>query len=194
MGLWLSLLLLTVLFLFWYNAWVYALPTPVPSHYVGISNGTKIRLPEGIETGNGKPLFLHFFNPDCPCSRFNLQQFAALVKQYGSRVNFVVVPVSNKPFTAEDIQKRTGLSLPVRQDASLAALCGVYSTPQAVLISPDSTLYYRGNYNKNRYCTDKETSYAGQALENILHNKPNTITALAAVTAYGCSLPKSSHK
>lgn len=191
---WLSFLLVAILSVFWYNAWVYALPTPIPSNYISISNGTKIHLPKGIQIDYNKPVFLHFFNPDCPCSRFNLQQFTSLVKQYGTNINFVVVPISNKSFTSKELQKKTGLSIPVWQDTSLAKSCGVYSTPQAVIINTDSTLYYRGNYNKNRYCTDKETSYAKMAIENILSNRPNNIMAMSAITAYGCSLPKCSRK
>ena len=188
--LWLSVLLVTVLALFWYQAWVYALPTPVPSNYVAIHNGTKIQLPEKWNIRFDKPVFLHFYNPDCPCSKFNLAQFTALVKQYRSVVNFVIVPMTSEVVTSEQIQKRTGLDIPIITDTTIAKLCGVYSTPQAALLTTDATLYYRGNYNKNRYCTDKETSYARMAIDNVLSNKPNNITSLYATTSYGCSLPK----
>lgn len=191
--LWLSVLLFIVLALFWYQAWVYALPTPVPSNYMAVHNGTRIHLPQTFPARFDKPVFLHFYNPDCPCSKFNLAQFSALVKQYGASVHFIIVPMTDKTITAALIQKKTGLTIPVITDTGLAKMCGVYSTPQAVIIDTDSTLYYRGNYNKSRYCTDKETSYAKMAIDNILSRRPNTVISQYAVTSYGCSLPKSNN-
>ena len=188
--LWLCILLFSVLSLFWYQAWIYSLPTPVPVNYTAIHNGTKIRLPNNLGIHFNKPVFLHFYNPDCPCSKFNLAQFASLVKQYGTAVNFIIVPMTSSVVSETQIQKKTGLSIPVITDTSLAKMCGVYSTPQVAIIATDTTLYYRGNYNKSRYCTDKETSYAQIAIDNVLSAKPNNINSLFAVTSYGCSLPK----
>ena len=127
---WLSLLLIAILTVFWYNAWVYALPTPVPSNYVAIRNGTKIHLPKGIKIDYNKPVFLHFFNPDCPCSRFNLQQFTSLVNQYGTNVNFIIVPVTKKLFTSEELQKknRVEYNSMARLKPGTALWCLLYST------------------------------------------------------------------
>jgi hypothetical protein len=73
------------------------------------------------------------------------------------------------------------------QDAALAASCGVYSTPQAVILSPGKQLFFRGNYNSSRYCTNKKSEYARQALDNLLHNLP-VVHNPSAITAYGCRL------
>src|ERR1700761_6085426 len=103
---WLIILLFAVGALFWYNDYVYHLPTPVPFNYKPTVRGQIIKLTGPLETVNGKPLFLHFFNPACPCSRFNLATFNDLVKQYHQQVNFVVVVMSNKVYTAKEIQDR----------------------------------------------------------------------------------------
>ncbi len=187
---WLSVLFAAIISIFWYTAWVYAKPTPVPEHYVNVANGSKIVLPSAVTTQYDKPVFLHFFNPDCPCSRFNLMQFSQLAKQYSSDITFIVVPITKEPFTEEEIQEKIGLKLPVVTDTTLAARCGVYSTPQAVIINTDTTLFYRGNYNKSRYCTEAVSSYANIAVENVLQHKPVNITSPFALHAYGCSLPK----
>src|SRR5215469_13016764 len=130
---WLIILSSVVALLFWRNEWKYSLPTPIPVNYHNIALGAPIGLPPAVQT-SAKPLFLHFFNPDCPCSRFNMPQFKALVDQYGDRVDFAIVVMSPKSFTASAIRNKFNLAhpLPVLQDSSVAAACGVYSTPQAV--------------------------------------------------------------
>ncbi|MDB5191087.1 MAG: hypothetical protein JWQ96_650 [Segetibacter sp.] len=186
---WLVILSSAVAALFWYNEWVYALPTPVPATYKGVSRGQKIHLKQKVSESN-KPVFLHFFNPDCPCSRFNINHFKSLVKQYGNEVAFgIVVMSADKGYTAKAIQDKFDLNIPVYFDSAIAKECGVYSTPQAVILSPDNTLYYRGNYNKSRYCTEKKSNYAQIALDSLLNKSLHPIYNQAALKAYGCELP-----
>ena len=184
----LSILFGGIITLFWYNEWVYSLPTPVPEHYRPVDTGSVIDLAGKFKSGS-KPLFLHFFNPDCPCSRFNITHFKTLVKQYGKDVDFGIVVLSAKEYTASQIQDKFGIRIRVSFDSSVAAACGVYSTPQAVIITADHKLYYRGNYNKSRYCTDKNSNYAQIALDGLLHRSAMPVFDRFALTAYGCRLP-----
>jgi hypothetical protein len=184
----LSLLFAGITFLFWRNEWIYNLPTPVPATYRPVSLGTGIDLPGDLKSGP-KPLFLHFFNPDCPCSRFNMTYFKTLVKQYRSQVDFAIVVMNNADYTAKKVQDKYGLSIPVFFDSSIAARCGVYSTPQAVILDPARKLYYRGNYNRSRYCTDAKSNYAQLALEGLLRKRTDLRFDRLALTAYGCRLP-----
>jgi len=131
---WLMLLFGAILFLFWNNEWKYSLPTPVPVNYKPVGQGAPVDMVRKLAPKNGKPLFLHFFNPACPCSRFNIPHVQSLVKQYGGQINFAIVVISDKHYTEEDIQKKFDLKVPVLFDSSIAAACGVYSTPQAVII------------------------------------------------------------
>ena len=186
---WLTLLMVIIFSFFWYNQLVYSLPTPVPAAYKAVNKGQKIQLHNGLDFNNHKPVFLHFFNPDCPCSRFNIDHFKTLVKAYHDQVNFAVILMTDKPYTPQEISKRFGLDVPIVADSTLAALCGVYSTPQAVVLNTRSELYYRGNYNKSRYCTDAKTSYARIALEAVLHKKDVITLDQYAFKAYGCTLP-----
>lgn len=186
---WLMLLLSAIGALFWYNEWVYHLPTPVPPNYRPVSQGKIIKLNGLLEADHSKPLFIHFFNPDCPCSRFNISNFKSLVKQYGRQVNFVVVVMNNKYYIAKQIQDKFDLNIPVLFDASIATSCGVYSTPQAVLLDSERKLYYRGNYNSSRYCTDEKTSYAKIAIKGLLNDHSKLIFDQLALRAYGCRLP-----
>lgn len=179
-----------ITFLFWYSDWKYSLPTPVPLSYHAINEGDHIDLKGKFNPGKNKPLFLHFFNPDCPCSRFNMPHFKSLADKYREQINFaLVIMTANKNYTTEKIQEKYGLTIPVLSDTSLAAICGVYSTPQAVLLNKDLTLYYRGNYNRTRYCTDQKSNYAQMAIDSLLGNKQEPLFNEYALKAYGCSLP-----
>jgi hypothetical protein len=184
----LAILSLGIVALFWRNEWVYSLPTPVPEAYQVVETGADVDL-AGKFQSNGKPLFLHFFNPDCPCSRFNIAHFKSLVKQYGKEVNFGIVALTKKNYSAKDIQGKFDLQIPVSFDTAIAVACGVYSTPQAVIITVGHKLYFRGNYNKSRYCTDKSSNYAQLALEGILHRDLKMAFDGLALKAYGCRLP-----
>ncbi len=187
-ALWLLALVTAVGSLFWYQDWVYQRPTPVPDMYSPVQTGSVIDVPPLVAVQPDKPVFFHFFNPDCPCSRFNRPHFQALVKQFGGQVNFAVVVMSTRTYSAEQIQQKLGLAIPILTDSSLASSCGVYATPQAVLLDARHRLYYRGNYNRSRYCTDEQTSYAKQALTGLL-TRSGRVTDERALTAYGCSLP-----
>jgi len=186
---WLTLLCGGVGAVFWYNDWKYSLPTPVPANYIQVNMGTPVNLPRKVSFTNGKPLFLHFFNPLCPCSRFNMPHFKSLVQQYGNNVDFGIVVMSTRNYTPKDIQEKYDLSIPVYFDTTIAINCGVYSTPQAVIIDANHKLFYRGNYNKTRYCADKNTEFARMALDSLMQGHIITHFNPFATRAYGCSLP-----
>ena len=190
---WSAYLFLVIIFagimmLFWYNEWVYSLPTAIPKNYVAAHPGEHIDLPAKVAPENNKPVLLHFYNPDCPCSRFNVPHFQSLVKEFGQKVKFAIVVMSDKEYSEKEIQHKLRLDIPVLSDNTLATSCGVYSTPQAVIIDSHNKLYYRGNYNKARYCTDKKTNYAQIALETLLTSKQPGIYP-NSMKAYGCELP-----
>lgn len=188
---WLVVLFSGIVAFFWYNAWVYSLPTVVPERYKAVNRGEHIQTKWHVRSGKSNAVFLHFFNPGCPCSRFNITQFRSLVKQYGNEVDFAVVVVSaGKKYTIREIQKKFHLQIPVFFDTALAVSCGVYSTPQAVIIDARDKLYYRGNYNKDRYCINKNSDYARIALDSLLQQKVEPVFSPFALTAYGCQLPK----
>lgn len=186
---WLVFLFSAIGCLFWYNDLIYQLPTPIPKDYKSIEKGSLIVFNKDLNKDHSKPVFLHFFNPDCPCSRFNIKHFKSLVKAYGDRIDFRVVVLSPKSFTQEIIQNKFGLQIPILFDATLAKACGVYSTPQAVLLDQDQRLYYRGNYNTTRYCTDEKTSFAKIALTGLLKKQTDLVFSEAALKSYGCTLP-----
>ncbi len=114
--------------------------------------------------------------------------FKSLVKQYEGRIDLRIVVMSKKPFTEQEIQQKFGIGVPVIFDQQVATKCGVYSTPQAVVLDAHQRLFYRGNYNRSRYCTDERTNYARLAIDGALQQK-NIKFDRYALTSYGCSLP-----
>jgi thiol-disulfide isomerase/thioredoxin len=191
---WLSGILGGMAYIFWYTDWKYSLPTPVPKQYHPVPVGAHIDLGGKLFVSGDKPVFIHFFNPDCPCSRFNIPYFKSLAKRYRDKISFAIVVLNNREYTAKEIQNKFNINIPVSFDSSLAAACGVYSTPQAVLLDANRQLYYRGNYNKSRYCTDTRSNYAQMAIDSLFASAERPVFTMYALRAYGCGLPVCTQK
>ena len=176
-------------YIFWYTDWKYSLPTPVPKQYHAVLVGAHIDLNGKLPVSGNKPVFIHFFNPDCPCSRFNIPYFKSLARKYKDKISFAIVVLNNREYTASEIQNKFDIDIPVSFDSSIAAACGVYSTPQAVLLNVNRDLYYRGNYNRSRYCTDTRSSYAQLAIDSLFNNTNRPAFDMYALKPYGCELP-----
>jgi len=191
-----AVLLTLVIAVFWYQDWQYSLPTPRPEALkqpaLGMVMSVAEVLPGGAKYDPSRPLLLHFFNPECPCSRFNLDHIRELTRTYGDRVNIVAVLEEDSTDNLIDGFRKTGLAIEAVVDANrtLATAVGVYSTPQAVILDARGTLLYRGNYNSSRYCVDRRTEYARVALDALLAHRPQPALEPAAFIAYGCRLPR----
>jgi hypothetical protein len=180
---------------FWYQDIQYSRPTPRPAGVRTVAVGTAVSLPPAIETLRaahpGKPLHLHFFNPDCPCSRFNVDHVRALVKTHGDAVLFVAVLRDADAGTLERAFRNLALDIPfVIDDGRIGQALGVYSTPHAVILDEGARLYYEGNYNLTRYCRDRETEFARIALEQLRLGAPAPRFPAGAAIAVGCPLPE----
>jgi hypothetical protein len=187
-------LFVAIFYTFWRTEWKYLQPTPIPMGYVSQSVGQKIDLtPFAIRQVNNQPIFLHFFSIDCPCSKFNIQQFNQFVELYQDKVQFyAILFAEDTTGLAASFQEKMHHQVPLilQKGTQLAAACGVYATPQVALLDGNTKLYYRGNYNKSRYCTDKATEFAKIALQDLLAGKPAPQFDELATQAYGCELPE----
>jgi hypothetical protein len=181
-SIWLLALSTIIAVLFWYNDLVYQIPTPVPQNYSVVQIGTFINIPT---IGKRKPVFIHFFNPNCPCSRFNIPSVKLLYHKYHHQFNFMIVVVGNGTYTADEINNKFNIDATIVFDKSIAIKCGVYATPQLVLLNSQHRLFYRGNYNRNRYCADEKTNYAKFAIEGLLGNNKLLLNR-SALKPYGC--------
>ncbi|RZJ70144.1 MAG: AhpC/TSA family protein [Flavobacterium sp.] len=187
---WLLLVLTCVCWIFWSTELVYAKPTPIPSDYREVSAGSAIDVSQTFDRSSGKPILIHFFNPDCPCSKFNIKHVKSLVSKYKDSFDFAIVVLSEKgKYDASDINDKFGLDLQISFDEDIAKKCGVISTPQAVILDAESRLFFKGNYNKARYCTDAKSDYARMAIDSLLKHKTDPKFNPLAHVAYGCALP-----
>lgn len=177
--------------IFWEHEIKYASPTPLPDNFKDVSVGSQIDL-RSINLPGGKSTVLHFFNPDCPCSKFNMKDFESLSKKYSKDINFYVILQSDDEDAEREFKKRYELDLPVLsdRDGMISDLCGIYSTPQAVILDKSSVIYFKGNYNKSRFCSRKETRYVEIALDSLMEDKPLPMFVQNELTLpYGCALP-----
>lgn len=187
----------SIALLFWSQELKYVIPTPVPKHFVSHALNSKVDLTllEGYRAG--KPVYIHFFNPDCPCSRFNLKHFRSLASQFDDQVQvFAVIPAYADLARAQDMIGTENPSVVILQDHadSLASACSVYATPQAVVIDAQRQLFYRGNYNKSRYCTTKDSNYAEIALTALVAGRATPQFEPLATQPYGCQFPDGEEK
>lgn len=177
-------------YVFWTQELKYVRPTPIPEDYHPVAVREMVDLHPYISYAADSAIYLHFFNPDCPCSRFNLQHFNSLVREFGKRVHIcAVIPAYADIQRAKDMINNPSITVIQDQTNNLTQACGVYSTPQAVIIDAAGKLFYRGNYNKSRYCTQHESNYAQIALTALVGGQEPPYFNALATQAYGCQLP-----
>ncbi len=178
--------------MFWEQELKFTKPTPRPLGFVATAKEGDVLSPtQFIAVAQGKPTMLHFFNSNCPCSRFNMQEVAYLVETYGSRVNFVAVLQDKDPKAANDFLEKYNLKMSTILDSAgvVSDYYGVYSTPQAVLLDVSEKIYYKGNYNKARFCNSRKTAFANLAINSLLAGQPLPKFVQQASVPYGCTLP-----
>jgi len=177
--------------IFWEQEAKYILPTPVPPQFKDVKFGASVDL-SLYHVAPGRITMLHFFNPDCPCSRFNMMEFERIASKYRDQADVYVVLQSTDEEDVETFRRKYDLNLPILldHDGAISDRCGIYSTPQSVVLDKESKLYFKGNYNAARYCTRKETSFAEIAMDHLLKGEALPLWVTTELTLpYGCTLP-----
>jgi protein-disulfide isomerase len=175
---------------FWYQDWQYSLPTPRPTTLRQPVVGEVVKLTPFI-SDSAQPTLLHFFNPACPCSQFNVAHVRELIAEFEGRVRVVAVLEATEPAAAlaEFSQLHLKCAAVVDANGEIARRAGVYSTPQGVVLDGQDRLYYRGNYNRGRYCTAAESEFVRLSLASCLAYRAPQQFSEAATIALGCELP-----
>jgi hypothetical protein len=171
---------------FWKQEMQYRLPTPIPADYSSVTIGTRVNLPSTLS--DGKAWFIHFYSPDCPCSRFNVQHLRSLIGTYSDSVAIAIVISSDQEMARAKKAFGERVTIITDLNGSIAQACGVYSTPQAAIVDHERKLYYRGNYNVSRYCSSRATNFAELSLIALLNKQLPPQFGLLATESYGCSL------
>jgi hypothetical protein len=188
----LTMVFSAIVSIFWYQELQYLLPTPVPENYRVILPDAVINFDKEtlLTQQHTRPKLLHFFNPHCPCSRFNLTHFHALKRKYHDQVDFYAVVTGQQKIAPAKKLLEEGIVIVVDEGEKLAKACGVYSTPQAAVIKTDNKLYFRGNYNRSRYCVDQNSNFVQMALDSLVAQKMSPDFGVLATQSYGCSLDR----
>ena len=138
-----------ILWIFWKQEAQFSLPTPKPIALEQMPIGHSVD--STLIGSQNKFLFVHYYNKDCPCSRFNIKEFKSMVYNYQQDIEFVAVVQSADEGldAAQHFKEKFDLPIRVIHDkmGEIATALGIYSTPQAVIIK-NNQLYYRGNYNR----------------------------------------------
>jgi len=185
-------ILFVIGFLFWKQEVQYLTPTEKPLGYVDVRTMEDTNLDSVLRSHNGKPVFIHYYNPYCPCSKFNYNYYEELVEKYEGQFNMYFVIREMDRDVVDEIKNNitVDVTLVIDENGEIAKQTGVYSTPQGVILDSDYNLYFRGNYNRSRYCTIKTYNYVEMAMDSILNNRPPPQFDYFATTAYGCSIEK----
>jgi len=191
----LTLSILTAIgLIFWQQEWQFSKPTAVPDNYTKVQKGDSLsnELLSSLGLEADEQAFIHFYNFDCPCSRFNIKEFQNLVIQYNSEVKFLAVleTVDKGNNEIQEFKDKYDLGINIHLDkkGGIAEQLGVYSTPQAVLIK-NQQIFFSGNYNKARFCTTQNTKFASLALSAMVEDREPPVFPELATIAYGCELP-----
>lgn len=181
-----------IMALFWYMDAVYALPTPVPNADRNVEVGSVSTWDGDMVQPAGGPLLIHQFDPACPCSRFNLPEVLALVRNCLGCIAFgtVVMPPTGSAYSMATAFDDHAMAVPSSFEHSIAPACGVGSSPQPLLLDTPGQLYYRDNYNGNRYCTALASKSARKAIDLMFAFTERSYSARTAGISHGCSLSK----
>jgi peroxiredoxin len=141
-------------------------------------------------------IVLFFIATDCPVSNGYAPEMARLARVFGQR-GFLFFGIHSAPdVTVAAVAKHAaeyGLQFPVMLDPDqvVTRQAGARVTPEAVVVSPDGQVFYRGRID-DRYTTDGRrrpgplVHELQSALEAILADES---PAVAQTRAFGCPIP-----
>jgi hypothetical protein len=193
-----TVLLALIGWAFWFADWQYSLPTPRPDGLVQSPLGSRPELPAALAVlrRDHRPLVVNFANAKCPCTEFNLDHLRKLQQAFGEKVDFITVLESSADAAGAQTEfqwMHLRTAMINDQDGEVSAALGVYGTPQAAILDGRGRLYFRGNYNKSRYCTDESSEYVRIALTALVEDRTLPTLPADAAIAYGCPLPRRFH-
>lgn len=121
------------------------------------------------------PVALHFWDPDCPCTRFNTPHVRDLMAAYAEKgMRFVVLT----PTAA--LQTRAREEFGPQVEIRVAGPLDPLSSPAAVLLDGQGQLAYFGPYSTGANCTTGNGDYVELVLNELdAGNNPRQINTLA---------------
>ncbi len=148
-----------------------------------------------------KAVVLVFLNPECPVSNGYAPELQRLRRAFPEKDVLLYGVYCDPDLTADQVTKHAkeyGLNSPLLLDPQqkLAAATGVRKSPEAVLLTPDGQVRYRGRID-DRYTPDGKRRQEPrrrdleEALREFLAGKAVTV---AETPVFGCPLPPAASK
>ena len=194
-----AILFSVVVAIFWFEQFQFYRPVSLPENFQEVNVNDTIVLNNllfNTKEKETRSVFIHFFDTSCKFSRINIEHIRLFTKKYKKSFSFYVVVSGEHDQNFIDTFK-TKFQVPefVRlisdKSCTVAKECGVYSTPQAVIINPNHTLYFRGNYNSQTgLCTPANigNSSPAIAIRYKINDSPSPNFPPYMVQPWGCEL------
>lgn len=185
-----SLIIISIAFLFWReeysNLQVQKSSMPYNKNNYPMIKKLGIRIQE-------KPVYIHFFDPTCKYSRINIEHLKGLFQSYTRQIDFYLVVIGNDASIDSNFIKRYQLpdstKIVMDRTGDLFKLCGVSSTPRAVIFNLNNTLYFEGNYTDGfTLCGSSNIKSSNPAVALQAKLKNSQIPLSPAVSGFGCVL------
>lgn len=137
---------------------------------------------------------IHFWNPDCPCNRFNEVHVKKIISDYAAKnVTFtVVVGGRNK----EERNQRQILAKQIFSHAAVkdirsdwAMNQGPPSSPAVGIVNSEGELVYFGPYSLGARCAPDKGKFVETVLNNLEDSKKRTGKKQLNTLAVGCFCP-----
>lgn len=146
----------------------------------------------GINIGE-KPVFVHFFDPNCKYSVINIEHISSIFTSYSHDIDLYLVINADALDEGHELIEKHNLPKSTKvlmdPDGAISSICGVNSTPRAVIFNTDNSLYFEGNYtNGFTFCgaNNIKQSIPAQALNFKL--KGLSLPLYPLVSGYRCEL------
>ncbi len=111
----------------------------------------------------------HFWNPDCPCSRFNTAHVRAITRQYSTKgVRFIVIPHPGVNTNFNDLKEQAESNFGTTIHLIRAGEVHLPSSPAAAVIGNDGQLAYFGPYSIGASCSATSGTFVEKTLDSIL--------------------------
>ncbi len=126
---------------------------------------TKPDLAATLKAPHAKATLLSFYTPGCGCSRFAESHVADLARRYGAQGLRIVTVIEGEgaaPRFDGELRDEKG---------RVARALGVAAAPGAVVLDAQGRTVYVGGFNVARFCDDRRTAFAEQAIAAVLAGK-----------------------
>jgi hypothetical protein len=141
---------------------------------------------------SGAPATLvHFWDPACPCSRFNVPHVRELVAAYRDQgVRFVAVVSPGAAADKKELAARAAALFGAEFEIAVAdgSLANIPASPAAMVVDGHGRLAYLGPYGLGAACGAGSERFVERAMELALAGTPPGPASLSAVGCY-CRWP-----